>query len=337
MWEATGYNSRLQPAETYQAIDNQPTQMLWYSCLNWGEQPNFGGALFQLCPSSRTGNDNGNLQSAGYTHGGAQPVQFNEYFWYDNVNRLLAANGKDAGNNLLWAQNFQYDAYGNGWLAGSGGYTVASETPTTNQYTAANQIAGAFYDAAGNQIVNSAAYDGENRIISVKDPATLGGATETIAYDGLGHRVQKIKPDGTIVYVYDAFDRLVAEYAPDSPTAPPCQTCYLSTHHLRSTRLVTHENASVVARHDFLPFGEELKNGTAGRTEKFGASDNVPQRFTGKERDTESGLDYFGARYYGSALGRWTSPDRINLTSARLLNPTNTLNKYIYDGNNPLK
>ncbi len=48
-------------------------------------------------------------------------------------------------------------------------------------------------------------------------------------------------------------------------------------------------------------------------------------------------MDYFGARYYGSALGRWTSPDRINLTNARLFNPTDTLNKYIYGGNNPLK
>jgi RHS repeat-associated protein len=32
-------------------------------------------------------------------------------------------------------------------------------------------------------------------------------------------------------------------------------------------------------------------------------------RFTGKERDTESGLDYFGARYYGSTMGRFMSPD----------------------------
>ena len=59
--------------------------------------------------------------------------------------------------------------------------------------------------------------------------------------------------------------------------------------------------------------------------------------FTGKERDSESGLDYFGARYYGSALGRWTSPDSINVTDDRLVNPSNTLNKYIYGGNNPLK
>lgn len=35
----------------------------------------------------------------------------------------------------------------------------------------------------------------------------------------------------------------------------------------------------------------------------------VPEKFTGKERDSESGLDYFGAKYYGSALGRFTSPD----------------------------
>jgi RHS repeat-associated protein len=32
-------------------------------------------------------------------------------------------------------------------------------------------------------------------------------------------------------------------------------------------------------------------------------------KFTDKERDTESGLDYFGARYYGSSMGRFMSPD----------------------------
>jgi len=60
-------------------------------------------------------------------------------------------------------------------------------------------------------------------------------------------------------------------------------------------------------------------------------------RSTGKERDTESGNDYFGKRYYASSMGRWLSPDRINLTDERVLNPANTLNKYVYGGNNPLK
>lgn len=59
--------------------------------------------------------------------------------------------------------------------------------------------------------------------------------------------------------------------------------------------------------------------------------------FTGKERDPETGLDYFGARYYGSALGRWTSPDLVNLTNNRLKTPSSTLNKYTYAANNPLK
>ena len=59
--------------------------------------------------------------------------------------------------------------------------------------------------------------------------------------------------------------------------------------------------------------------------------------FTGKEHDQESGNDYFGARYYGSSMGRWMSPDGLNLTDERILNPANTLNKYVYGGNNPLK
>lgn len=63
----------------------------------------------------------------------------------------------------------------------------------------------------------------------------------------------------------------------------------------------------------------------------------VVHKFTGKERDTETGLDYFGARYYGSNIGRWVSPDPVNVTEDRLLNPANTLNKYVYGGDNPLK
>jgi RHS repeat-associated protein len=55
-------------------------------------------------------------------------------------------------------------------------------------------------------------------------------------------------------------------------------------------------------------------------------------QFTGKERDQESGLDYFGARYYGSALGRFTSPDPLLLTRTRLLDPQG-LNRYSYARN----
>jgi RHS repeat-associated protein len=59
--------------------------------------------------------------------------------------------------------------------------------------------------------------------------------------------------------------------------------------------------------------------------------------FTFKERDPGTGFDYFGARYFAFPQGRRTSPDLINLTTARLVNPSNTLNKYAYAANNPLK
>jgi RHS repeat-associated protein len=61
----------------------------------------------------------------------------------------------------------------------------------------------------------------------------------------------------------------------------------------------------------------------------------VKQKFTGKERDAESGLDYFGARYYGSALGRFTSPDPES-ASASLFDPQRW-NAYSYAVTNPYK
>jgi RHS repeat-associated protein len=63
-------------------------------------------------------------------------------------------------------------------------------------------------------------------------------------------------------------------------------------------------------------------------------------RYTGKERDTESGNDYFGARYYASTMGRFMSPDwsaqEEPVPYAKLDNPQ-TLNLYAYVLNNPLK
>ena len=67
--------------------------------------------------------------------------------------------------------------------------------------------------------------------------------------------------------------------------------------------------------------------------------------FTGKERDAETGLDYFGARYYGGAQGRFTSPDPHNpLTESRsarelsdYIGEPQNWNRYAYTRNNPLK
>jgi RHS repeat-associated protein len=62
-------------------------------------------------------------------------------------------------------------------------------------------------------------------------------------------------------------------------------------------------------------------------------------KFTGKERDTESGLDYFGARYYASNMGRFMSPDwsaKQEPVPYSVLDNPQSLNLYQYVGNNPL-
>jgi RHS repeat-associated protein len=60
----------------------------------------------------------------------------------------------------------------------------------------------------------------------------------------------------------------------------------------------------------------------------------IGSRSSGKERDAETGLDYFGARYYSEAQGRFIGPDPL-LNSGRPWNPQ-TWNRYAYTLNNPL-
>ncbi len=108
-----------------------------------------------------------------------------------------------------------------------------------------------------------------------------------------------------------------------------------------------------VKRHDYLPFGEEIFAGTGGRTTTQGytATDGVRQQFTQKERDNETGLDYFLARYYSSTQGRFTSPDEFKGGPEELFGDVDphdplfyadtaepqSLNKYHYALNNPLR
>jgi RHS repeat-associated protein len=110
------------------------------------------------------------------------------------------------------------------------------------------------------------------------------------------------------------------------------------TEHLGSTRMVIDKTGSLagIKRHDFCPFGEELGAGIGIRSETIGYSgDSVRQKFGTKERDSETGLDYFGARYYGSVMGRFLSPDR--LFADQFKRDPQSWNLYAYVRNNPLR
>ena len=294
--------------------------------------------------------NNGNVVQATITPPGASSP-FSQGFIYDSLNRLKTAR-ETLATNSDWSQDYVYDAFGNrALLAGTGYYIpggswtpqVTTDSPsaaaalfTGNRWMAtAVQYDGGVAGGTGNMTAlpgYTFAYDAENRQTS----ATSAAGTTTYLYDGDGRRVQKVAGTAVTTYVYDAAGELAAEYGAE-PEQPPCVTCYLTADDLGSTRMVTDATGTVKALDDFLPFGEEITAGAGGRASLYPGSDGIAQKFTGKERDTETGLDYFGARYMSSAQGRWTSPDLVNLTDDRIVNPSNTLNKYIYGGNNPLK
>ena len=102
---------------------------------------------------------------------------------------------------------------------------------------------------------------------------------------------------------------------------------YYDTDAIGSIRAVTDAAGADVARHDFLPFGEELSPQTPPYDKRL---------YTGQERDVETGQDYFGARYYRADIGRFTAVDPL-LTIEENLVDSQRWNRYVYARNSPLK
>jgi RHS repeat-associated protein len=100
--------------------------------------------------------------------------------------------------------------------------------------------------------------------------------------------------------------------------------------HLGSTSIVTSAAGVVEEESDFYPFGTEVIVTGPGLNEL---------KFTGKRRDSESQLDYFGARYHSNAFGRFLTPDwaskAVAVPYADFGNPQ-SLNLYSYAKNSPL-
>jgi RHS repeat-associated protein len=105
----------------------------------------------------------------------------------------------------------------------------------------------------------------------------------------------------------------------------PEEVRYYHTDASGSVRMVTDANGAIVERYDYLPFGEPWTVSPSGAETR---------RFTGQERDPETGLDYFAARYYSSLNGRFVRPDDPGYM--RLDDPQ-SWNLYTYAYNNPLR
>ncbi len=179
--------------------------------------------------------------------------------------------------------------------------------------------------------------DAENRLAST--------AGWTYTYDGDGRRVMKCNGSAcTLYWTGTGSDPLAEsnggtfteEYASFSGKRvarrdlPGVTVHYYFPDHLGSASVVTDAGGSVQEESDYYPFGGEIV---------VNGSDPNHYKFTGKERDAESGLDDFGARYYASSVGRFMSPDWADRASAvpyAIFTAPQSLNLYSYVSDDPL-
>jgi RHS repeat-associated protein len=280
---------------------------------------------------------NGDVLAANDTANG------NWTYAYDPFNRLVGAN-QNTGQAIY---NYVYDRFGNRWQQNGPQTFLATFTgnnPGTPQNN--NRMDGYSHDAAGNLLndgTHSYTYDAENRIIKVD-----GGNTATYVYDSDGNRVQKTQaagnygdPAGTWQFLYDQYGHMIQRfdgtlwqgnvYANSRLLAVQGGgTFFVHSDWLGTVRVRNqYSNPAFIETCLSLPFGD----GLSCPTQYF--SDFSPLHFTGKERDSESGLDNFGARYDSSSMGRFMSPDPIYIEEQKMLDPQQ-LNLYSYVRNNPL-
>lgn len=109
----------------------------------------------------------------------------------------------------------------------------------------------------------------------------------------------------------------------NEPGVPPQLIRYQLGNHLGSASLELDHQAQIISYEEYSPYGSTTYQAVRSQTE-------TPKRYryTGKERDEESGLYYHGARYYAPWLGRWTRTDPIGIADGT--------NVYAYVRNNPV-
>jgi RHS repeat-associated protein len=326
------YNSRLQPCRiSVKSSGTAPT-----SC---SDGSNTGNVMDLAYNFNLGSSDNGNVM--GITN--KIDSTRSQTFTYDSLNRIAtaAASTYAASPAHCWGETFTIDRYGN--LSGIGSissaYTGCTQdnlsitvSPSTNRIT----TSGFTYDLSGNLTSDgtlSPQYDAEGHMTS--------DAGVTYTYDFEGKRVQK--SSGTLYWHGTSPDPLLETNGTGSLTKEYIffegkrvasrdssnNVSYYLADHLGTARIVTNASGTIQDDSDFFPYGRErIISSASGNHYKF----------TGKERDSESALDNFGARYYSSQYGRFMTAD-WSATSRPVpyadFSDPQTLNLYGYVRENP--
>lgn len=271
--------------------------------------------------------------------------QWQQRLSYDSIGRLSqAAEYRGDSGVLTYQSNYQYDRFGNRLQPQTLNTQNLAFTPVedtdidklTNRFKSMTNIA---YDNAGNITSDGKfrglryEYDANGRQKS-STPLTQGLWQETAVYDGLGQRVRVLSDGAAENLIYDAFGRMIAEYGGQTSGAGGLE--YVMMDHQGSTRVVMNGAGSVMARHDYQPFGEEVGMNVGMRSgeQRYSFTDGTKERYAGMAQDSASGLDHTWWRKYESSAGRWTSPDLYNGS----MNPgdSQSFNRYSYVSNDPV-
>ena len=357
-----GYNSTTsQNLVTYQHRSDNRLRTIYGGYLN-----SSGAVLYSYCmPGS--GNSNCSATGSPYTANSNLSkvndfVTGNWVYNYDTLNRLsngTANSGPNSGKTACWV----YDPFGNRTSESLSTTACNSNPPksswadysttNSNRMDSTNNNLGqqSGYDSAGNvraDGLNTYLYDAEGRICFVGNSSQV--PISGYIYDGDGNRVGKYTPSsyscaspssitaGIVVGLGgEQLSEITGSGFWDHSNAfakGQLLATYKSTHlyfslndWLGTRRAEVSGSGCSSTTYANLPFGNAL-------TTTGGCPYTTEQHFTGKERDSDSGNDYFGARYYTAAYGRFLSADPL-LNSGRPSNPQ-SWNRYSYGFNNPL-
>ena len=281
---------------------------------------------------------------------------YQEAYSYDPAGNMLAL--KHVGKSATWVRSFGMGGMTpQQWAAewpkhlGPQGWT----NPLTNRLTHVgdNQTAPPqthSYDACGNLTSETTSrrfeWDHSDRLRGFRVQAAGGAASiqALYLYDAGGQRVKKLvwKQDGTVestVYVGGIFEHYtwstgenlrlhvmdnkqriaMVRVGSAHPSDPSPAIQFHLGDHLGTSGLVIDNAGTWINREEYTPYGETI----------FGSFAQKRYRFTGKERDEESGLYYHGARHYAPWIARWTSCDPAGLGGGTQF--------YLYAFNNPMR
>ena len=295
----------------------------------------------QASQPQTTWNDEFRVNLANPNDGQAMRNYF-EFYEYDEVGNILRFDHKAQNGN--WIRAYEYDEASlveNGKMSNRLSRTLVhpnGKQPITELYT---------YDAHGNMTsmphLKNMEWDFEDKMHHVEK----GNEQVYYVYDAAGQRVSKVveKNNGTLVeeriylgefeifrrrngsglmleretlHIMDDKQRIAMVETRTIDTqnidkAPRQLVRYQFGNHLGSAALELDDEAQIISYEEFYPYGSTSYQAVRSKTE-------TPKRYryTGKERDEESGLNYHGARYYAPWLGRWISCDPFWINSHNL-------------------